>query len=104
MKHIKIYEQFNPEYLDDFSEEEIFGENNLNAETKLKDPRSMRVGKKYRITELVYDDYDEGLELEPYTVKVVKKDHSGVILRDDENFNFKRTFSHLRECDIVQID
>ena len=41
-------------------------------------PNDLIVGYKYKITEPVYDDYDEGLEPETDIVEVIKKSNKGV--------------------------
>ena len=70
-------------------------------ESILKNPHQMVIGSQYKITEPVYDDYDEGLNPETDLVEVVGKNRFGFILKNiDHNFTYERTFQHLMNCEI----
>ena len=70
----------------------------------IKDPNKMTVGSQYRITEPVYDDYEEGLQPETNLVEVIKKTRYGVVLRDLKyGFTYGRTFQHLLEYEIEDV-
>jgi predicted Ser/Thr protein kinase len=74
------------------------------SESKLNNPHQMLVGSQYKITEPVYDDYDEGLQPETDIVEVVNKSRYGFILRNIEhNFTYERTFQHLMTCEIEEV-
>jgi hypothetical protein len=74
------------------------------SESKLNDPHQMLVGSHYKITEPVYDDYDEGLQPETDIVEVINKTRYGFILRNIEhNFTYERTFQHLMTCEIEEV-
>ena len=92
-KHIDGFRQFNE---------------NLNisdvSDSKLNSPHQMMVGSKYKITEPVYDDYDEGLQPETDLIEVVNKTRYGFILRNIEHdFTYERTFQHLMTCEIEEV-
>lgn len=59
------------------------------------------VGSRYKITEPVYDDYEEGLEPQTDVVEILSKTNFGFILKNIEhNFTYERTFQHLMICEI----
>lgn len=71
---------------------------------KLHDPHQMIIGYHYKLTEPVYDDFDEGLEPEPSIVEVISKTKDGLILMDIEHgFTYERTFQHLMTCEIEKV-
>ena len=73
-------------------------------ESKLNNPHQMMVGSQYKITEPVYDDYDEGLQPETDLIEVVNKTRYGFILRNIENdFTYERTFQDLMTCEIEEV-
>ena len=62
------------------------------------------VGSKYKITHVVYDDYDEKLEPESEIVEVIKKNRTGYVLKNMEfNYSYEITFSMLLDCEIENI-
>lgn len=70
-------------------------------ESDIKDPTSMIVGQTYKITYPCYDDYDEGLEPEIEIAEVIKKDNSGILLKDIENkFSHHTSYQILSDCTI----
>jgi len=70
----------------------------------IKQPKSMIVGNRYKITEPCYDDYDEGIEPETDIVEVIKKTQHGFIFKNIEhNFTYVRTFNHLLDCKIEDV-
>ena len=76
---------------------------NMNEE-KLNNPHQMMVGSQYKITEPVYDDYDEGLQPETDLIEVVNKTRYGFILRSIEHdFTYERTFQDLMTCEIIEV-
>jgi hypothetical protein len=71
---------------------------------KLHDPHQMIIGYRYKLTEPVYDDFDEGLEPETNIVEVISKTKDGLILMDVEHgFTYERTFKHLMTCEIEKV-
>ena len=65
----------------------------------------MIVGKRYKVTEAVYDDYNEGLQPETDVVEVISKTKNSVILKNIEhNFSYERTYQHLLTCNIEEIN
>jgi hypothetical protein len=69
--------------------------------SKLNNPHQMMVGSRYKITEPVYDDYEEGLEPQTDVVEILSKTNFGFILKNIEhNFTYERTFQHLMICEI----
>lgn len=77
----------------------------MNKEGILNNPHQMMVGSQYRITEPVYDDFDEGLQPESDIVEVVSKTRHGFILKNIEHdFTYERTFQHLINCEIGDVN
>ena len=67
----------------------------------IKQPKSMIVSNRYKITEPCYD---EGLEPETDIIEVIKKTNTGLVLRNIEhNFTYERSFEHLLTCEICNI-
>ena len=80
-------------------------ENIISESTKIDNPYYMLVGSQYKITEPVYDDYDEELQPEIYLVEVVRKNKQGLILRNKEhNYTYERTYQHLMNCEIEEVN
>ena len=74
------------------------------SESKLNNPHQMMVGSQYKITEPVYDDYDEGLQPETDLIEVVNKTRYGFILRSiEQGFTYERTFQDLMTCEIIEV-
>lgn len=68
----------------------------------LKNPHQMLIGARYKITEPVYDDFDEGLKPETDLVEVLNKTKFGFVLKNIEhNFTYERSFQHLMDCKII---
>lgn len=73
--------------------------------SSIKDVNSLIVGKKYKITSPIYDDYDEGLEPEKSNVLVVQKSRDGYILRDlDTDDVYRRNYSYLSDCEVEEVE
>lgn len=64
-------------------------------------PDAMMVGERYKITEPVYDDFDEGIEEETDLVEVINRIGNKLILKSIEHgFTYERDFQYLKECKI----
>jgi len=64
---------------------------------------NLEVSKPYKITEPLYDDYEEGLKPETDIVEVIKKYEYGVVFKNIEhNFTYERTFDYLSNCKIEE--
>lgn len=71
---------------------------------KIKNPHSLIVGDKYKITHPVYDDYDEGLKPEIEAIEVFMKNSYGYIFKSlDYDLTYQITFNLLMNCEIEKI-
>jgi hypothetical protein len=73
---------------------------------QIKDPNSLIVGKKYKITWPCYDDFDEGLEPEVDVMEVVEKNKAdGYILKHSEHgWTISRHPQMLKDCEIEMLE
>lgn len=72
---------------------------------ELRNPHYMIIGNSYRITEPVFDDYDEGLTPEINNVEVISKNRSGFIVRNiDIDDTYQIDFKYLMDCTIEEIN
>lgn len=70
----------------------------------LKNPHDLVVGEKYKITNPVYDDFDEGLEADIDIVTIDKKLQYGFIVTDEKhNQQYELKFDYLMNCEIEKI-
>jgi hypothetical protein len=77
----------------------------IEESTRIKDPNSLIVGKKYKITWPVYDDYDEGLKPEVETYQVVDRNRDGYVLKHLEHgWTINKPQYMLADCEIELLE
>lgn len=71
---------------------------------KIKNPHSLIVGEKYKITHPIYDDYNEGLSPDIEIVEVFKKTRDGFILNNIAcDLKYEIKYNMLMNCEIEKL-